>query len=367
MRPVKLGFYARLALILHAVILILFIMYMAKTVLIPLFFAFLVAMLLYPVTSFLEKHRFPRGIAAFLSVLIFIVIIGALVWFFSAQVISFSKDIPRLQVRFTELLNNIQDWFSRKYNIDDAHQRAYINQSANGMMSGVVNSIGTTFIGLVEFVILTIFFFIFTFFILVYRGLLVKFIRAFFDEDHSEKVNEVIFRTRTVTNSYLVGLLTEMLIMVVLNVSILLILGIKYAFLLGILAAVLNIIPYLGIYTAMAIGMLITLANGTGTQALQFAIALVVVHFIDANIILPRIVGGRVKMNPLITIIAVLIGRLVWGIPGMFLFIPLTAIIRIISARIEEMKPWAILIGEEKKPKGVTKALKDPADETTNS
>jgi predicted PurR-regulated permease PerM len=138
-------------------------MYMAKTVLIPLFFAFLVAMLLYPVTSYLEKHRFPRGIAAILSVLMFVIIIGSLVWFFSAQVISFSKDIPRLQVRFTELLNNIQDWFSRKYHIDDAHQRAYINQSANGMMSGVVNSIGTTFIGIVEFVILTIFFFIFTF------------------------------------------------------------------------------------------------------------------------------------------------------------------------------------------------------------
>jgi AI-2 transport protein TqsA len=362
MRPVKLAFYARLALILHAVILILFIMYLGKTVFIPLFFAFLVAMLLYPVTSYLERHRFPRGIAAFLSVLIFIIIIGGLVWFFSAQVISFSKDIPRLQTRFTALLNDTQEWFSRKYHMDDAHQRSYINQSANGMISGLVNSIGTTFIGIVEFVILMIFFFIFTFFILVHRTLLVKFVRAFFTEDHNEKVNEVILKTRTVINNYLVGLMTEMLIMVVLNISILLVLGIKYALLLGVLAAVLNIIPYLGIYTSIAIGMLITLANGTGNQALSFGIALVAVHFVDANVILPRIVGGRVKMNPLITIIAVLIGRLVWGIPGMFLFIPLTAIIRIISARIEDMKPWAILIGEEKKGKEIIKLSPDPVD-----
>jgi len=322
-------------------------------VFVPLFFAFLVAMLLYPVTCFLERHRFPRGLAAFLSVLIFIVIVGGLIWFFSAQVISFSKDIPRLQTRFMALLNDTQEWFSNKYHIDDAHQRSYINQSANGMMSGVVNSIGTTFVGIMEFVILTIFFFIFTFFILMHRSLLVKFVRAFFADDQSEKVNEVILRTRKVMNNYLVGLMTEMLIMVVLNISVLLILGIKYAFLLGVMAAVLNIIPYLGIYTSIAIGMLITLANGTGNQALSYAIALVAVHFVDANIILPRIVGGRVKMNPLITIIVVLLGRLVWGIPGMFLFIPLTAIIRIISARIEDMKPWAILIGEEKKRKGV--------------
>ncbi|HEY4151192.1 MAG TPA: AI-2E family transporter [Chitinophagaceae bacterium] len=365
MRTVKLAFYARLALILHAVVLILFIMYLGKQIFVPLFFAFLVAMLLYPFSSFLERHRIPRGLAATICVLLFIVVIGALIWFFSVQVVRFSKDFPKLQTRFTILLNNTQEWFSEKYNIDDKAQRAYINQSANSMFSGAVNSIGTTFMGILEFVILTIFFFIFTFFILFHRTLLVKFLKAFFPDGQVEKVNEVIAKTRSVINSYLVGLMIEMLVMVILNCSVLFILGIKYALLLGVLAAVLNIIPYLGIYTSIAIGALITLANGTGTQALQFIIALLAAHFLDANIILPRIVGGRVKMNPLITIIAILIGRLVWGIPGMFLFIPLTAIIRIVSARIEDMKPWAILIGEEKKGRQLVKTPADPVGETS--
>ncbi len=362
MRTVKLAFYARLALILHAVVLILFIMYLGKQIFIPLFFAFLIAMLLYPLSRFMERHRVPRGLAAVLCVLLFIVIIGSLVWFFSVQVVHFSKDFPKLQNRFTILLNSIQEWFSEKYNIDDKAQRAYINQSANSMLSGAVNSIGTTFVGVLEFVILTIFFLIFTFFILFHRTLLLSFLRAFFPPEQLNKVNEVVAKTRSVINSYLVGLMTEMLILVLMNCTILAILGIKYALLLGVLAAVLNIIPYLGIYTSIAIGTLITLANGTGTQALQFIVSLLVVHFIDANIILPRIVGGRVKMNPLITIIAILIGRLVWGIPGMFLFIPLTAIIRIISARIDDMKPWAILIGEEKKLKPLVKEPPDPAE-----
>ena len=87
MRPVKLAFYARLALILHAIVLILFIMYLGRQILVPLFFAFLVAMLLYPITSFLERHKVPRGVAATLCVLIFIVVIGSLVWFFSVQVV----------------------------------------------------------------------------------------------------------------------------------------------------------------------------------------------------------------------------------------------------------------------------------------
>lgn len=114
------------------------------------------------------------------------------------------------------------------------------------------------------------------------------------------------------------------------------------------MAAVLNVIPYLGIYTAMAISMVITLADSTPAHALTVGIVFLVAHFLDANILLPRIVGGNVKLNPLITIVAVLTGKLIWGIPGMFLFIPLTAIIRIISEKVEGLQPWAILMGEDK-------------------
>jgi predicted PurR-regulated permease PerM len=102
----------------------------------------------------------------------------------------------------------------------------------------------------------------------------------------------------------------------------------------------------------MAIAMIITAATGTTGQVVAVAIVFLVTHFADANVILPHVVGGKVKMNPFITILAVLIGHLVWGIPGMFLFIPLTAILRLISEEVPGMKPWAILMGEESsKPK----------------
>jgi predicted PurR-regulated permease PerM len=94
--------------------------------------------------------------------------------------------------------------------------------------------------------------------------------------------------------------------------------------------------------------MFITFANGEPSQAVTVGIVFIVAHFLDANVILPRVVGGNVKLNPLITIIAVLTGKLVWGIPGMFLFIPLAAIVRIISEKVDSLQPWAILMGEEK-------------------
>jgi predicted PurR-regulated permease PerM len=149
--------------------------------------------------------------------------------------------------------------------------------------------------------------------------------------------------------SYISGLLIEMAIVGVANCTVFSIMGIKYAILLGIIAAVLNIIPYLGIYTATAMIMLVTFANSSGSSAISVGIALLSVHLIDANILMPRIVGSRVKMNAFITIIAVIVGEYVWGISGMFLFIPITGIFKIISIRVEGMKPWAILIGTEEK------------------
>jgi AI-2 transport protein TqsA len=121
--------------------------------------------------------------------------------------------------------------------------------------------------------------------------------------------------------------------------------------LLGVMAAVLNIIPYLGIYTAMALTILVTFANSTGNTAFAAGLGLFIVHVLDSNILMPRIVGARVKMNPFITIVAVIVGEFLWGIPGMFLFIPLTGIIKLVCERVEGLEAWAILIGVEETPK----------------
>jgi predicted PurR-regulated permease PerM len=114
------------------------------------------------------------------------------------------------------------------------------------------------------------------------------------------------------------------------------------------MAAVLNIIPYLGIYFCMALAMVVTAATSTTGHMVAVGVVFLMTHFIDANVVLPHVVGGKMKMNPFITILVVLIGHLIWGIPGMFLFIPLTAMLRLISEEVPGMKPWAILLGEEK-------------------
>jgi AI-2 transport protein TqsA len=352
---IKLPFYARVALTLHAVVLTLLLMYLGRSILVPLLFAFLVSILLYPLVKFFERLHVPRVLASLTAILLLMVVLVGLIFFFSRQVMSLSKDLPGLQTRVTDKLNHIQNWIAVHYNINNSEQSAYINKSANGILSTAVNSAANTFVGIAGAFLLFVFFFFFTFFILYHRRLLMKFFLELFSDEHNERVKNVILQIRGLVHAYVLGLLFEMIILVILIFVTLTIMGVKYALLISIFAGVLNIIPYIGIYTSLLFGMLITLANASAGEAVAVGIVFLAAHFIDANIILPRVVGGRVKMNPFITIIAVLVGHLLWGIPGMFLFIPVTAMIRLVSEEVDGMKPWATLIGEEsnetKKPR----------------
>jgi AI-2 transport protein TqsA len=344
----KFPFYARLALTLFAIALILLFMWFGRSLLVPLFFSFLVAILLHPLAKYFERKRFPRPLAAIATLLIFMVLVGGLFYFFSHQVVRLSRDLPALQTKILEKWGDIQDWISDTYHITNTQQVAYMNKSATGILNTAMNSVATTFVGIAETLVLTIFFFIFTFFILQYRRLLMRFVIELFHESHNERVVGVISNIRALINSYVMGLLLEMCVVGFLIFFSLMIIGVKYALMISILAAVLNIIPYLGIYLCMGIALLITAATNSTGHVVAVAVVFLVTHFADANVILPHVVGGKVKLNPFITILVVLIGHLVWGIPGMFLFIPLTAMFRLVSEEIPGMKPWAILIGEDK-------------------
>lgn len=349
MREVKLPFYAHLVLVLLAIVLVLFLLSIGAVVFIPLFFALLLSVLIFPLAKRMEEVGMPRNIATLLSLLIFIACAGAFLYIMVLQVISFSEDLPQFQECILALFSDLQAFVSKRYHVNASQQIDYLNKVTSGMLAGLANSVQGIFASVLEIIVWTIFVFIFTYFMLFHRSLLYRFIMALFPPRQKPKVVEVISDTRSIVNYYVTGLLLEMAIMSVINCGVFAIMGIKYALLLGMIAAVFNIIPYLGIYTAMVICMLVTFANGSAGQAVSVAVALIVIHFIDANILLPRIVGARVKMNALVTIIAVIIGSQVWGIAGMFLFIPLAAILKIVFERVEGLQPWAMLIGTEEK------------------
>jgi predicted PurR-regulated permease PerM len=191
---------------------------------------------------------------------------------------------------------------------------------------------------------------------LLYRKVLLKFLIALVNEQNNAIVNDVVSNIQIVIRKYILGLLLEMLIVASLCWVSFGILGIKYFILLGLITALFNIVPYVGIFTALLISALITFATtGASTHLLLVVITIVLIHLIDSNILLPFIVGSKVSINALVTVIGVVAGEMLWGLPGMFLSVPMIAMSKIICDRVQPLQPWAIILGHEKEEKKVMK------------
>ena len=138
----------------------------------------------------------------------------------------------------------------------------------------------------------------------------------------------------------------EAAIIATLNSVGLLILGIDYAIILGITGALLNVIPYIGGVIAIALPMIIAFVTKDSISYPLLVMGIyLVIQFTDNHLIIPRIVASKVKINALVSVIAVLIGGSLWGVAGMFLSIPLTAILKVVFDHIEILKPWGFLLG----------------------
>lgn len=345
---VRFPFYARLALVLLSIVLVIFLMYVAQSVLIPLFFAVQISLLLYPLAKKLEeKFHFSRSAASFVSVLLFVVGLSIFLYVLTYQILLFSQDIPAIQHAINTLLADLQHWLTDKYHIDSAVQVSYMNQAINNITSWAALYVSDLFLQVSEIIFWVIIVFIFSYFILHHRCLLVNFIVGIFPKQSSNKVKNVVYETRIVANNYIIGLLIEFVVVAVAYCATFILLGIKYAVLLGLVCAALNFIPYLGFIISCLLVILVTLIHGSLGLALQATGLLLLIHILDANILLPRVVGNKVKMNALITIIAVLMGGVLWGIAGMFLSIPISAMMKIVFENVDTLKPWALLMGVE--------------------
>lgn len=346
-KSVNIPFYLKISQILLGIVAFFFIMYVGSEIIRPLLFALILAILLNPLVNFLQRKGCYRVLSILITVLLAFIIISILLYFIFSQISLFSDTFPQLKIKFNSLIEQIIVWFSHTFNVSHRKIDIWISkQTSDGLnnTATVVSHTLTTIGGLaVTLFLIPVYIFMFLF----YKNLLLKFIACLFPTGQHAMVKEILTETKTLVQNYLLGLSLEALIVAALNSTGLLILGIEYAILLGVIGALLNVIPYIGGVIAIALPMLIAVATNSTTSAIWVFVFYIVVQFIDNHYIVPYVVASKVKINALISIIVVLIGGALWGISGMFLSIPLTAIIKVIFDRIEPLKPWGILLGDD--------------------
>jgi len=341
-------FYLKLSSILISIVILGFLAIIGQQILIPMVLGLLIAILLMPLSRFMEKRlRLPRSVSSILASLLALAIIGGVIYVLSLQVAKLANDWPQFQKQFTDLIDDLQSWISRTFGVRRKDQLLYLNDTAKKSISTGTAILEKALTSIGYVLMLTAFTFLFTLFFLLYRTHLLKFLVASFSETYHKTVFEIIDNIQFMVKKYLVGLFLQMLIVTILSLIAYTIIGVKYNFMLAILTGILNILPYIGILTALLIGALITFATSGVSHVLFIVIAIVVIHAIDGNIIMPRVVGSKVKINSLIVIIGLVIGEMLWGIAGMLLTIPVLAIMKIVFDRVEGLQSWGFLMGED--------------------
>ncbi|MEO6490875.1 MAG: AI-2E family transporter [Ferruginibacter sp.] len=341
-----LPFYLKVSQIIIGLTAFVYILFIGQDIILPLIYATILAVLLNPFVNYLCRKRFNRVLAILTAMLLALIIVGALIYFISSQATMFSDTFPEVKAKLNVLFGQITSWVSDTFNVSTSKVKQWVNNAKGENMKNSSVVIGQTISTIGGVLVMLFLLPVYIFMILFYKPLLLTFISMLFPRDKHAMVVEVLTETKSLVQNYLIGLLLEAGIVAVLNAAGLLILGIEYAILLGILGALLNLIPYVGGIVGIAMPMVIALATKPAEYALYVFAVYILVQFIDNNFLVPKIVASKVKINALVSIIVVLVGGALWGIPGMFLSIPLTAILKVMFDRIQPLKPWGFLLGD---------------------
>ena len=323
-----------------------FILYIGRGILFPLVFALILSILVNPIMVRFEKNHLGRIVAISIIVFTSFLIVCGVLYFIVSQLANLSDALPQLESKFHQLSEQVIQWISENFHITSKRINIWITKlKAEGMGGGTL-FIGQTISSITGILVFIFLVPVYMFLFLYYKPLLLEFVARLFPTDQHATVAEVLLESKKLIQNYLLGLAIEALIMMVLNSTALLIIGIEYAILIGIIGALLNVIPYIGGVTSLVIALVLTLVTKDTESAIWVFIAYSVIQFIDNNFIVPKIVASQVRVNALISIIVVFIGGALWGLPGMFLSLPVTAILKVIFDRIESLKPWGFLVGD---------------------
>lgn len=321
----------------------------AKPFLVPLTIAGLLSMLLLPVAKKLENKGVNKVLAVLCSVLILVVFLGGVIALLSWQVSNMAKDAPQIEKNITQQLTQLKTFVASTFGISPAEQQKMLQkqQSYSGQMSSNFSMVLSTIFGLLTDTLLVL---IYMFLFLYFRTHLKNFVVKLVPQTQKAKTLKTVEECRTVAQKYITGLalmIATLWVMYSIGYSIA---GVKNAFFFAILCGLLEIVPFVGNLTGVALTIIASIAQGGSTNIiLGIIITYGIVQFIQTYILEPMVVGSEVNINPLFTIVGIILGEFVWGVPGMILAIPVLGITKIICDNVESLKPYGYLLGEDKK------------------
>jgi predicted PurR-regulated permease PerM len=350
MNQIRNPYIIRVAAILITCILTVFALYYLKALIVPLLFAIIFAVMIFPFSFKLETWGFSKGLAAFTTVFIATLVLIYLSYILFTQISIFSENIPQITKKINLLINDLRDFAAQKLSM----KKSVVAEKIQEQIAQIQNSsdlMSIDMLKVVSTIIINIFLIpLYTFFLLYYRHFFIEFFYKIFHIAEKELIDDTIQKMELVIKGYLFGQFLDIIIIGAANAAVLYFIGIGYSIILGFLIAAFCIIPYMGMIVGSLLAVFVAfITTDTSWQPLLAFSVLWVIHIIDSNLVAPLLIGHKVSLNPLVAVFVLILFGELWGLPGLFLAIPLTAILKVIFDAVPGLQPYGFLLGEPQK------------------
>ena len=273
-------------------------LYFAKPFLVPLCFGGLLSMLFLPVSLWLQKKGFGKGLSIVTCIILFVAVIAALIWLITWQITDLTSDLSNIEQKITRMIENLRQFVNKKFGISPKQQEQLLNNSkgSTGGVSSMASNIGS---GIMSFLVDFILVLVYIFLLMYFRGHIKKFILQLVPAKEKGNAEEIISGIKKVSQQYLTGLglmIVGLWIMYGIGFSIV---GVQYAIFFAILCGLLEIVPFVGnlVGNLLAVSMVIVQGGSTG-MIIGVLATYLTVQFIQTYILEPLVVGAEVNINP---------------------------------------------------------------------
>lgn len=323
------------------------VLFYGKVVLVPVLFAALLAMLMAPVCRWLDAHGLSRPLSTAICILILLISLLAVLGVVAAEISTFAGEAEAIEKKANELLATLQRFIQQNVGVEPEKQMTMAKEQVKNMGKSAGSFAGAFIGGITNTIAGLLITLVFTFLFLFNKERYESFFLKLYKEEETAKVKAIVNQITTVAQKYLTGRVMSILTLATLYSIGLLIVGIKNAVLLAGIAALLTVVPYIGSVIGGMFPFFMALVTEDSLQpAAMVVVVIVAIQTIDNYFIEPNMVGGEVSLSAFASILAILVGGVVWGVAGMVLFIPLLGIVKIVCDHVEPLKPLGYVMGD---------------------
>jgi predicted PurR-regulated permease PerM len=335
--------------VLQFTVLVCIVLYFGKTLFIPLSFALLISFILYPVCKWLEKKGVNRSVSIIISIFVLTIFLSAIFYLLFSQMLAFSSEWQVFKMKLLETHTHLSEFLAEQFGVSSERQLVLVKKIISDSGSQILPLLSNTAYSLSESLFFLVMILVLTALLLFQRQLLANVIYRFFSSNKKENIHEILVETIHSYYNFIKGMVLVYLIVGILNSIGLAIIGVSHPILFGFIASILTFIPYFGIMIASLLPITISWIEFNSIwYPLGVVLVFTIVQVLESYIIFPLAVGGRLKINPLVIIVTIIAGGIIWGAAGMILFIPYISIVKLIADRTESLKTLSLLLGEGK-------------------